>query len=89
MHRIAAETLAAALYRDPSLYETERRRIFARSWQLVGHEARLPEPGSWLAITLAGYPLIVVRGDDDNIRAFHNVCRHRAAHLRRRTGALR
>lgn len=81
MHRIAAETLPAALYRDPSLYETERRRIFARSWQLVAHEAQLPEPGAWLAIILAGYPLILVRGNDDRIRCFHNVCRHRAGPL--------
>ncbi|HEX4158219.1 MAG TPA: aromatic ring-hydroxylating dioxygenase subunit alpha [Rhizomicrobium sp.] len=81
MHRIAAETLPAALYRDPSLYETERRHIFARSWQLVAHEAQFPEPGDWLALTLAGYPLIVVRGNDDNIRCFHNVCRHRAGPL--------
>jgi choline monooxygenase len=41
----------------------------------------LPEPGAWLALTLAGYPLILVRGSDDKIRAFHNVCRHRAGPL--------
>lgn len=81
MNRIAAETLPAALYRDPSLYETERRRIFARTWQLVGHETQLGEPGAWLAVTLAGYPLIVVRGNDERVRAFHNVCRHRAGPL--------
>lgn len=81
MHRIAAETLPASLYRDPALYETERRRIFARTWQLVGHEAQLPEPGSWLAAAIAGFPLIVVRGSDECIRAFHNVCRHRAGPL--------
>jgi choline monooxygenase len=81
MHRLAPETLPASLYRDPSLYDAERRRIFAQSWQLIGHESQLPEPGSWLALTMAGYPLILVRGADEKIRAFHNVCRHRAGPL--------
>ncbi|HEX3663933.1 MAG TPA: SRPBCC family protein [Rhizomicrobium sp.] len=81
MHRTAAETLPAALYRNPSLFETERRHIFGRSWQLVGHDSQLPAPGSWLAITLAGYPLILVRGNDGKIRCFHNVCRHRSGPL--------
>jgi choline monooxygenase len=81
MHRIAAETLPVAFYRDPSLYQTERLRIFARSWQMVAHEAQLAEPGAWLALILAGYPLILVRGNDGQIRCFHNVCRHRAGPL--------
>jgi choline monooxygenase len=77
----SAETLPAALYRDPALYETERQRIFARSWQLVGHEAQFVDRGAWLAVTIAGFPLLLVRGDDGQIRAFHNVCRHRAGPL--------
>lgn len=75
-----AETLPATLYRDPSVYEQERRRIFARNWQLIGHEAQVAEPGRWLAMTVAGYPIIAVRGEDQ-IRAFHNACRHRAGPL--------
>ncbi len=80
MSRTSAQTLHAALYRDPAVYENERRRIFARSWQLIGHEAQLAEPGQWIAQTIAGFPIIVVRGED-RIRAFHNVCRHRAGPL--------
>jgi len=80
MPQFSAETLPARLYRDPAVYEGERRCIFARSWQLVGHEAQLAGPGQWLALTIAGYPVVMVRGDD-RIRAFHNVCRHRAGPL--------
>src|SRR5438105_4836303 len=80
MSRFSAETLPAEFYRDPSHYETERRRIFARTWQLIGHETQLAEPGAWLAVTVAGYPVIIVRAED-RIRAFHNVCRHRAGPL--------
>ena len=71
-------TLPASLYRDPVHYETERRKIFARSWLLVAHVSQLSHPGNYLAVTAAGFPLIVVHGDDGTIRAFHNVCRHRA-----------
>jgi choline monooxygenase len=80
MSQFSAETLPAALYRDAPVYERERRRIFARSWQFMGHEAQLAEPGQWIAFTIAGYPVIAVRGED-RIRAFHNVCRHRAGPL--------
>ncbi|HEY1709950.1 MAG TPA: aromatic ring-hydroxylating dioxygenase subunit alpha [Rhizomicrobium sp.] len=75
------ETLHASLYRDAGTYETERRKIFGRSWQFLGHESQLAQPGHYLAVTIAGYPLIAVRGKDGVIRAFHNVCRHRAGPL--------
>jgi choline monooxygenase len=81
MPHTSAETLSAALYRDPALYETERHRIFALSWQLVGHESQFVEHGAWLAVTIAGFPLLLVRGEHGRIRAFHNVCRHRAGPL--------
>lgn len=81
MLKIAPETLPAARYRDPALYEIERREIFARGWLLLAHEAQLPNPGSCVAVTVAGFPLIVVRDDVGEIRAFHNVCRHRAGLL--------
>lgn len=75
------ETLPASAYRDPALWLQERARIFARSWQYVGHERALAEPGAWVADTVAGYPLIAVRGKDGVLRGFHNVCRHRAGPL--------
>lgn len=77
----APETLDAALYRGPAQYEAERRRVFARSWLLIAHSSQLPEAGSYVAASMAGYPLIAVRGEEGRIRAFHNVCRHRAGPL--------
>ncbi|HUO97056.1 MAG TPA: aromatic ring-hydroxylating dioxygenase subunit alpha [Rhizomicrobium sp.] len=75
------ETLNAALYRDAGVFALERERIFAASWQLLGHENELGEPGAYLAATIAGYPVMAVRGEDGILRAFHNVCRHRAGPL--------
>lgn len=78
---MAGETLDAVHYRDPAAFAIERARIFAKSWLLVGHESELPAAGSYVAATVAGYPIVCVRGEDGRIRAFHNVCRHRAGPL--------
>ncbi|QUD86931.1 aromatic ring-hydroxylating oxygenase subunit alpha [Phenylobacterium montanum] len=77
----AVETLPATVYADASLWPHERSRIFAKSWQYVGHESALTEPGAWVADTVAGYPMLAVRGQDGVLRSFHNVCRHRAGPL--------
>ena len=82
MSASAPQTLPAALYRnDPDQWARERAAIFARSWQFFGHQSTLVETGSWLAESIAGYPLLVVRGEDGELRGFHNVCRHRAGPL--------
>jgi choline monooxygenase len=78
---LAPVTAPASWYRDPALWETERRNIFARSWQFLGHESALPEPGAYIADVIAGWPVLAIRGEDGVIRAFHNVCRHRAGPL--------
>lgn len=74
-------TLDARLYVDPATYAAERTQVFARSWQLVAASAQLPDPGDALAVTVAGWPLVVVRATDGSLRGFHNVCRHRAGPL--------
>jgi len=77
----APDTLPAQLYREPAIYEKERQEIFARTWQLLGHESQLSRPGDYIAATFAGYPVVAIRGEDGIIRSFHNVCRHRAGPL--------
>lgn len=81
MSDIAPETLPASLYRDPAIYEKERWRVFRHSWLFIAHEGQLAQPGDYVAATVAGFPLVVVRGEDGAIGAFHNVCRHRAGPL--------
>lgn len=83
MRDLALLTLTAptALYRDPAVFERERQTVFRRAWQFLGLEADLAQPGDFLAETLAGYPVVAVRAEDGGLRAFHNVCRHRAGPL--------
>ncbi|MGH0035729.1 MAG: aromatic ring-hydroxylating oxygenase subunit alpha [Myxococcota bacterium] len=74
-------SLPADVYGRPQVYERERRTLFAREWLLVAHEAEIPSPGDARALLLAGWPVFVRRGRDGALRAFHNVCRHRAGPL--------
>ena len=75
-------TLPSSAYRpDPEMWRSERKAIFARSWQYLGHESMITENGQWLAETLAGYPVVVVRDEQGQLRGYHNVCRHRAGPL--------
>jgi choline monooxygenase len=74
-------TLAADAYVDPAAYERERHAVFAREWQLTGFRAQLRAPGDYVQHTIAGWPVVVAVQDDGSLRAFHNVCRHRAGPL--------
>ncbi len=74
-------TVPASWYTDPTLWPVERKHIFATNWQFLTHESEVAAPRAWRAETLAGYPVVVVRGDDGILRGFHNVCRHRAGPL--------
>jgi len=76
----AQATAPASVYRDPARYDAERKRVFGRSWLFMGHESELRHEGDVVAATIAGYPLLVVR-TGGALKAFHNVCRHRAGPL--------
>jgi choline monooxygenase len=73
-------TADASLYRDPARFEAERKAVFGRSWLFMGHQSELANEGDVLTAAIGGYPLLVVRMKD-GLRAFHNVCRHRAGPL--------
>ena len=75
-----AHSLPAWIYRDPEFFERERAMIFRQSWQLVCHLSDVPRPGDFHTFDFLGESLVVVR-TADGVRAFHNVCRHRAARL--------
>ena len=74
-------TLPQAFYRDAGIYEFDVSAVFARSWLMLGFEAELPDPGCYLSLTIGRHPILVVRGRDNLIRGFHNICRHRGAQI--------
>ena len=71
------QTPPAEFYIDPVRLQTERERIFARSWQIVGHVGQLASPGDYFTTRLGNEPLLFTN-DGGTIRGFFNVCRHRA-----------
>ena len=80
-HRHAAVTAPASWYTDPAQWSIERQTIFAATWQFLCHDSDLAAPGAYRADVLASYPIVALRDDKGELRAFHNVCRHRAGPL--------
>jgi phenylpropionate dioxygenase-like ring-hydroxylating dioxygenase large terminal subunit len=74
-------SLPGWIYRDPEFLEVEKERVFAESWQVICHLNDIPNPGDFHTLDFLGEPLVAVRGQDGCVRAFFNVCRHRAARL--------
>ena len=76
-----ATTLPAVAYSDPEWFERERHAIFAATWQLAGFRTHLRQPGDYVTHAIAGFRVLVVVNGQGELRAFHNVCRHRAGPL--------
>jgi len=74
----AVRALPASWYRSPAMYDLERRAIFSKKWLVVSHKARFVEPGDFLKVTEAGFTFFLIKDRQGEIRAHHNVCRHRA-----------
>jgi methanesulfonate monooxygenase large subunit len=71
------------IYTDEEIFREEQEKIFSRVWKFCCHESELPEPGDFRTTTIAGMPVIIVRGVDRAVRAFYNACPHRGAPLAR------
>ncbi len=74
-------TLDPAYYTDPQMFERERQGLLARTWQYAGHRSQLENPGDYFTFSIAGENLFCILGRDGIIRAFYNVCQHRAHEL--------
>lgn len=74
-----ARGLPGIAYTSTDFHRLEQRDFFPRLWVAAGFTSDIPDPGDAMPVTVAGVPLILARDADGAIRAFHNVCRHRAA----------
>jgi len=74
-------SLHADAYTSPRWFDADQSAIVARTWQWICHGEKLREPGSYLAETVAGMPVVAVRDRAGELRAFYNVCKHRAHEL--------
>ena len=74
-------SLPGWLYFDPEFFEAEKKAFLRAAPQVVCHESEIAEPGEWRTLEYLGESVIVIRGDDGEVRAFSNVCRHRGSRL--------
>ena len=93
-----AHTLASNFYTDPSILEAEKRRIFRRTWQLAGTlntpcgelngaKRTISDVETFFTADVVGEPVVIVRDKEGTLRAFSNVCRHRAGPIAQGSGS--
>jgi phenylpropionate dioxygenase-like ring-hydroxylating dioxygenase large terminal subunit len=74
-------SLPGWLYFDPEFFEAEKKAFLRAAPQVVCHESEIAQPGEWRSLEYLGDSVVVIRGDDGEVRAFSNVCRHRGSRL--------
>lgn len=79
--RTFERTLTYDMYTRPDILDKELNLIFSKSWQVVGHISQVEKNGAFFTVEVAREPIIVIRGTDGELRAFYNVCPHRATKL--------
>ena len=79
--RVPGYSLEAPFYTSPEIFNVDVAAVLARTWLFVASEAEIREPGDFLTVEVGPYSVILVRDDDEVVRALHNVCRHRGARV--------
>lgn len=73
------------LYCDPGVFQQDLEQIWYKEWLFALPSCEIPKTGNYVTLNVGAYPVIVVRGADRKVRAFHNVCRHRGQRLSAKT----
>lgn len=74
-------TLPAPYYIDPAIFEREKQAIFFKTWNYACHASQVAEAGAFVTVQIIDQNIVVLRGQDGVLRAFYNVCSHRAHEL--------
>ncbi|ASJ76160.1 aromatic ring-hydroxylating oxygenase subunit alpha [Granulosicoccus antarcticus] len=74
-------SLPQEFYNDPAFFDLDMQMIFHRDWLFAIPACEIPETGNYVTHKIGRTSVIIVRGADGEIRAFHNVCRHRGSTL--------
>jgi phenylpropionate dioxygenase-like ring-hydroxylating dioxygenase large terminal subunit len=69
------------VYLSAELFALEQQHFFANTWSYLGHASQVPAPGDYLAVDIAGQPLVMVRQPDAAIRVLYNRCPHKGTQL--------
>ncbi|WP_026381735.1 aromatic ring-hydroxylating oxygenase subunit alpha [Afifella pfennigii] len=80
-NRRAGFSLEQPFYTDADFFRLDLDLIWYRDWLFVGHDCEVAKPGGYFTVQVGDYPIVIVRGRDGEIRAFHNSCRHRGSRV--------
>lgn len=81
VHSQLVHALEARFYTDPTHFEAEKAGLLARTWQFAGHASLLEKPGDYFTVEIAGESLICLKDKAGGLKAYYNVCQHRAHQL--------
>ena len=84
-----ARCLPGRLYTDPDYYRYEVETFLSHEWHCLGRADEVPRLGDYFTTRLLDEPLLVVRGDDGDVRVLSNLCRHRGMPLAEGAGSTR
>ena len=84
-----SSTINKVCYVDPQFFDVEKQEIFKKSWQFVCHEEKLKEPGNYVTADVQGQSILITRTNEGELKAFYNVCQHRAHGLLKGEGKTR
>ncbi|MEO9273737.1 aromatic ring-hydroxylating dioxygenase subunit alpha [Marinomonas sp. 5E14-1] len=73
--------LSRELYTDEAVYQEELEHIWHKEWIFAGHTFEIVKPGEYITLQVGNYPVMVVRDDSGQVKAFHNACRHRGSRI--------
>ena len=79
--RVPDHALPRAFYTDPEILALDLERIWYRDWLFAIPSCEIPKAGNFVTVQVGAYPVVIVRGADGAIRAFHNSCRHRGSRV--------
>ncbi|WP_210529570.1 aromatic ring-hydroxylating oxygenase subunit alpha [Rubellimicrobium arenae] len=81
LSRRPGTSLARPFYVSPEAHDADLRHIWTKEWIFAASAAEMPKAGSYVTLQIGAYPIVIVRGADGAIRAFHNSCRHRGSRI--------
>src|SRR5690349_17757916 len=79
--QVSGRALDQEFYQSEAIYRRDLERIFMRHWLCAGHVGSVPSPGDYFVVEIDVESIIIVRGQDGELRALVNVCRHRGSRV--------
>ena len=75
------KSLPGWTYTSEAFFELEKTELILKTWQLVCHLSNVPKPGDFFTFEIFNERIFIIKDEDNNVKAFHNICSHRVTKL--------